>query len=106
MLKLSPQASQRVRIVTRILIAVLITLLTLAISELNRILNPQHYYYGYPMSPEDIGRLNNGLYCVALDPYNRECFSTEDEMMAFSEMRSDVKQALASMTANPASSNP
>lgn len=104
--KLSPHASLRMRIFTRIFGVVLNILLTLAISELHRILDPQHYYYGYPMSPEDIGRLNNGLYCVALDPYNRECFSTEDEMMAFSEMRSDVKQALASMTANPASSNP
>lgn len=106
MQKLSPQARLRMRIFAQIFSVVLIILLTLAISELHRILNPQHYYYGYPMSQEDIGRLNNGSYCVALDPYNRLCFSTEEEMMEFSEMRSDVKQAVASITANPTSSTP
>ena len=106
MQKFSPHVSLHVRIFTRIFGVVLIILLTLAISELHRILNPQHYYYGYPMSQEDIGKLNNGSYCVALDPYNRLCLSTEDEMMAFSEIRSGVKQAIVSITSNPTSSTP
>jgi hypothetical protein len=96
--------SMLMRRVFRVLIIALTVVVTLAGVELYRILNPQHYYYGYPMPIEEIGELNNGAYCVALDPYNRMCFSTEAEMMDYSNRRHEIGEEIATRTllASPA----
>jgi hypothetical protein len=94
MATLSIRSSAQARLAIRIVAVALIVVITLAGVEVYRILNPQHYYYGYPMPIEEIGNLNNGSYCVALDPYNRMCFSTEAEMMDYSNRRMELREAV------------
>jgi hypothetical protein len=106
MQKPSVHNSALIRLTTLIAGIMLIVVVTLASIELYRVLNPQHYYYGNPMPLEEIGELNNGAYCVALDPYSRMCFSTEAEMMAFSDKRQEVQQANVAVTVNATPSTP
>jgi hypothetical protein len=94
------------RLIIRFLGIVFIVVVTLAGVELYRVLNPQLYYYGYPMPLEEISELNNGAYCVALDSHNQMCFSTESEMMAFSDRRQEVQRTDAAVTSNPTPPTP
>jgi hypothetical protein len=79
----------------------------LALLEMYRLSNPQHYYYGVAMPIEEIGALNQGAYCYGLNPYTRLCFSTAAELDAFTAAARAVERERASgLPADVVSVNP